>query len=92
MNNLFVSYDLNSPGRDYERAFAAIESLGAAIRVQKSFWFVKSALTAKQAVDRLWSHFDRNDSLIVVDATNKSAAWQGVAQDLSKWIQENWSR
>lgn len=91
MNNLFVSYDLNSPGQDYKAAFAAIEALGSAVRIQKSFWFVKSTLTAQQAVQRLWPHFDRNDSLFVVDATNKSAAWQGLTDAPAKWIQQNWN-
>lgn len=90
-NNLFISYDLNSPGQDYEKVIDKIKSLGSWAKIQKSHWYVDSTLTAKEAVDQVWSTMDANDSLIVVDATNGDAAWQNLAKTVQEHIQNHWS-
>ena len=92
MNNLFISYDLNSPGQDYAVVIEAIKSLGNWAKVQKSLWYVKSACTASAAVEKIWPKMDKNDSLIVIDTTNKTAAWQGVSDEVSNYLQANWSK
>ncbi|KGE78868.1 hypothetical protein [Halomonas salina] len=91
-NNLFISYDLNTPGQDYSVLIEEIKSLGSWAKVQKSFWYVNSTLTASQAVDRVWAKMDRNDSLIVVDAKNNSAAWQGLSDEVANFIKKQWSQ
>lgn len=91
-NNLFVSYDLNTPGQDYNSVIEEIKSLGGWAKVQKSFWYVHSTLTASQAFDRVWAKMDRNDSLIVVDATNNSAAWRGLSDEVANFIKNKWSQ
>lgn len=90
MNNLFISYDLNSPGKDYSSVIESIQSLGNWAKVQKSFWYVSSTLTAAQAVEKVWAHMDANDSLIVVDATNNTAAWHGLSSIVAQHIKNNW--
>ncbi|MDP3650334.1 MAG: hypothetical protein Q8R67_01505 [Rhodoferax sp.] len=90
-NNLFISYDLNRPGQDYPSIIETIKSLGNWAKVQKSFWYVKSNLTAMQAVERVWAHMDANDSLIVVDATNNNSAWQGLNPVVAQHIKEHWA-
>jgi hypothetical protein len=92
MNNLFISYDLNSPGQDYAVVIEAIKSLGDWAKVQKSLWYVKSAYAASAAVERVWLTMDKNDSLIVIDTTNKTAAWQGVSNEVSNYLKANWSK
>ena len=91
MNNLFISYDLYQPGQSYERVAEAIKSLGNWAKVQKSFWYVRSSLTASQALDRLKLAVDTNDSIIVVDATNDAAAWQGVDSEVGEFMRKQWS-
>ncbi len=91
-NNLFVSYDLNTPGQDYEKVFNAIKSLGNWAQVQKSFWYVNSNNTASQAVDIAWKAMDKSDSLIIVDATNKNAAWQNIDPKVSEFIRNHWGK
>ena len=92
MNNLFISYDLNAPGQRYEAVAAAIKTLGNWAKLQKSFWYVKSSCTAAQAVDRVWAAMDRNDSVIVVDATNRQAAWKGIDPTVAQHILDNWEK
>jgi hypothetical protein len=89
-NNLFISYDLNSPGQDYSSVINEIKSLGSWAKIQKSHWYVNSALTATQAVDQVWAKMDSNDSLIVIDATNNNASWQNLSEDVAIHIKNSW--
>jgi hypothetical protein len=90
-NNLFISYDLNSPGQDYSSVINEIKSLGSWAKVQKSHWYVNSALTAQQAVDRVGAKMDSNDSLIVIDATNNNVSWKNLSDNVASHIKNNWT-
>ena len=89
-NNLHVSYDLYNPGQNYERVIDAIKALGSWAKIHKSFWYVKSTLTAAQAVERVWAVMDRNDTVYIVDATNNQAAWQNISTEASEFIRKKW--
>lgn len=91
-NNLFISYDLNSPGQDYQKVIESIKALGNWAKVQDSLWFVNSKYTATEALNRVWFSMDKNDSLIVIDATNGTAAWQKISDQVAKHIQSQWIR
>lgn len=92
MNNLFISYDLMTPGQNYEAVTAAIKRLGSWAKVHYSLWYVSTAHTANQAAEIVRRAQDANDKLIVVDATNNNAAWYGLATDVSDFMQQNWNR
>lgn len=91
-NNLFVSYDLNSPGQNYETVIDEIKNLGNWANLQKSHWYVNSTLSASEAAQRVWNKMDKNDSLIVVDATNNVAAWHGLSSVVSEFIRNEWNK
>ena len=90
-NNLFVSYDLNTPGQSYTAVIEKIKSLGGWAKVHKSFWFLSSSLNAQQAANAIWAVMDANDSLLVVDASSNDAAWYNLTPEVSKYIQQNWA-
>jgi len=90
MNNLFISYDLNSPGQDYTSVIEKIQSLGSWGKIQKSHWYVNSNISAKDACNHVRSVMDANDSLIVIDSTNNDAYWFNVSDEVAKHIQNNW--
>lgn len=92
MNNLFISYDLKNPGQNYERVITAIKGLGSWAKVQYSLWYVSTSYTAKQAADIVRRAQDTNDTLIVIDATNNDAAWYGLDQTVSDFLQQNWNK
>jgi len=92
MNNLFTSYDLKNPGQNYDRVIAAIKGLGSWAKVQYSMWYVSTSYTAKQAADIVRQAQDANDTLIAVDATNNDAAWYGLDQTVSEFLQRNWNQ
>lgn len=89
-NNLFISYDLHSPGQDYEKVADAIKGLGTWAKVQYSLWFVKSRLSASDAGKKVWSVMDSNDSLIVIDATNNFASWYNLGEEVSDFMKKHW--
>jgi hypothetical protein len=92
MNNLFISYDLKNPGQNYERVITAIKALGSWAKVQYSLWYVSTPYTAKQAADLVRRAQDSNDTLIAIDATNNDAAWYGLDQKVSDYLQQNWNK
>lgn len=89
-NNLFVSYDLIAEGQNYDRVATAIKSLGSWAKVHKSLWYVNSSYTASQAVDQLKSAIDRNDKVLVVDASNNNAAWNHLDPQVDAHIKTQW--
>ena len=91
-NNLFISYDLYNPGQNYEKVAQAIKALGNWAKVQKSFWYVNSVLSASQASQKIWAAMDQNDSLIVVDATNNDASWYNLKDEVSNQLKDQWAK
>jgi hypothetical protein len=90
-NNLIISYDLYAPGQNYQAVIDAVKALGDWAKIHKSLWYVNSSFSASAAVDRIWAKMDRNDSVFVVDATNKNAAWQNLSDEVTASIQNYWS-
>ena len=91
-NNLFISYDLLSPGQQYEKVIDAIKTLGSWAKVEKSLWYVNSSLSAKSAAMKVYAAMDSNDILIVIDATNNDAYWYNLETEVSSHIQGQWTR
>lgn len=90
-NNLFISYDLNSPGQDYQKVINTIKTFGNWANIQKSLWYVNSSYTAEQALDILYKQVDRNDSVIVIDCSNNDSFWCNLPTDVQAFIQNKWN-
>jgi hypothetical protein len=91
-NNLFISYDLYEPGKNYEAVSSAIKELGSWARVQKSFWYVRSQFGAQQAAEYVRRSMDANDSLIVIDSANNNACWFNLSHEVSTFLRDQWFR
>ncbi|MGY3344704.1 MULTISPECIES: hypothetical protein [unclassified Bradyrhizobium] len=68
--NLFIAYDLDKPGQNYDAVHARIKSLGRWYHAQQSLFYVHTAMTAQEAHAYVGAVIDSNDKLMVVDATN----------------------
>lgn len=90
--NLHISYDLNVPGQNYEAVISKIKTLGNWAKIHKSYWYVNSNFTARQACDAVWSVMDRSDTIYVVDATNNVAAWENISNEVAALIRSEWIR
>ncbi|MER9450114.1 CRISPR-associated protein Cas2 [Mesorhizobium sp. M0254] len=65
-----VTYDLNTPGKDYKDLLIAIRKY-THCHALKSAFFVDSAQTAQQIRDTLMKLIDGNDSLYVMRLTGE---------------------
>lgn len=66
--NLFIAYDLMSPGQSYEKVRDAIQSLGKFHQFQLSLFYVSTEMSASEAFAHVSRVLDGNDKLIVIDA------------------------
>lgn len=92
-NNIFISYDLNKEpnSQGYTKIIEAIKELGSWAKVQKSHWFVSTNYSSQEVLRRLSNYIDSDDSLIVIDAKNNVANWQGLSETVSNAIIKSWS-
>ncbi len=91
-NNLHVSYDLISPGQDYDKVIDKVKELGSWAKVHKSFWYVNSTYSASEAVAHIKPALDNNDKVYVVDAGNNVAAWNALSKDVGDHIKDQWEK
>lgn len=86
MNRLLISYDLIRPGQDYEDLIDYLKSYRHA-KPLYSVWLIVTNKSAKAVRDELVDKLlDKNDKVIVVDATGDSAYWHPSGLD---WIKND---
>lgn len=66
--NLFIAYDLMSPGQNYDRVRDRIKELGVHWQFQFSLFYVHTDLTPDQAYAHILRALDGNDRLAVIIA------------------------
>lgn len=88
-NNLFITYDLIKT-KDYAAVYDAIKSLGNWAVPTESNWYVNCSYSAEDAAKIVRAVMDSDDKLIVVDATNNSAYWYNLSDEISNQIQTEW--
>lgn len=68
-NNLFIAYDLMSPGQNYEEVRDRIKDLGQWHQFQLSLFYVNTDHTAQDAYNFVIEVMDDNDRLAVINAS-----------------------
>lgn len=91
-HNLFISYDLHDPGKNYTVVIEKIKSLGNWAKPNLSYWFVDSRLNAQQAANAVWTVMDANDKLVVVDTKTNEACWYNLDKSVVTHIQQFWNK
>lgn len=89
-NNLFVSYDLHTPGQNYEAVIEEIKNHGSWAKIHYSLFYLSSSESAEQVAKAVWLKMDFNDRLIVVDASNNDAYWFKLEDKVSDFLQNHW--
>ena len=92
MNNLIISYDLHQPDRNYEAVTEAIESLGQAIKIHQSVYYVCSVKSAREARDFLNAFIDNNDSTFVIDASKNTWAGHRLPYNVPEFLKIAWEK
>lgn len=86
MRTHLITYDLNSPGQNYSRVITAIKSCGSWCRIASSTYEVKTFDTVTTVRDKVSRVMDTNDTLFVVEVTDRAAAWYGLPTDVGSWL------
>ena len=86
-NSLFISCELQRPEKNCDRVTAAIKSVGDPwTQVHFTLWYLNTQLSAGQVRDRIKPALDRNDQLVIIDATNNRIASINLRADTSKQL------
>ena len=89
-HNIFISYDLNSPGQNYEKVIERIKSFENWAKVQKSLWYLRTDHSHEHIAKKVWEVMDINDTLIVINTSTNNAYWYNLDLDVSKFMQDKW--
>ncbi|MFA9381487.1 MAG: hypothetical protein ACERKO_10560 [Acetanaerobacterium sp.] len=84
MANILISYDLNSPGKNYDGLIEKIKTYSWA-KICKSTWAIHSNLTVAQIRDSLQPYLDKNDVLFVSPCDNWAS--YNLPDAVVKWLQ-----
>lgn len=68
--NLFIAYDLDAPGQNYDAVRDAIKSLGKYWQAQFSLFYVHTKFSPEQAFAIVHDAMDSNDKLCVINAAS----------------------
>jgi hypothetical protein len=80
-----ITYDLNTPGKNYQALYNAIQSLGEWWHYLDSNWLVDTTLNTYQISDRLRQCIDSNDRLLIVEIDPSTVSgW--LPKDACEWI------
>ena len=82
-----VSYDLNKIGQNYDGLINEIKTFNDYEKVMKSHWFIYYNGTAEQAYTKLYKHLDKNDHVLVLQASKDFRGWLSLKG--CDWIQEH---
>lgn len=81
-----VSYDLNSPVKDYSKVIPGIKQLGETYPVLKSQFLVSTNSTASDLMTSVRRLVDSNDDVFINRVTSDWAANMKNANVLKSWL------
>lgn len=87
MTTFVITYDLKTPGQDYQTLYDELNRLSAH-RALESFWLLSVNNTAQEVHDHLKSFIDSNDSLFVAELT-KNKHYSGARSGTNDWLRAN---
>lgn len=85
---LIITYDLLTPGKNYEPLLQVLKSFGPWAKLGGSSYLVVTEQDPAVLRDRLTATIDSNDKLYVGVAPAPSA-WAGMPNEVSNWILAN---
>lgn len=82
-----INYDLRKQ-KDYSSLIERIKSYGTWCHPLESVWIIVTNQTAAQVRDYLATVMDNDDGILVTRLQGE-AAWYGLSNEVSQWIQSN---
>jgi hypothetical protein len=81
---LLITYDLNAPGKNYDRLYEEIKKAGTWWHHLDSTWLIETQSSPQQWYERLAPHIDRNDFLFVIEVERNY--WGQLPQEAWEWL------
>jgi hypothetical protein len=90
VKTLLISYDLQTPGKDYTKLWEYLRSYSTRAKPLESVWLIKTDKTAKEIKKLIRDNYvDSNDKILVIDVTGAAASWNNLSAQVSTWIKDN---
>jgi hypothetical protein len=83
---LLVTYDLNTPGKDYHDLLKKIKSYSWA-RLSESSYTISTNADPQAVFDQLKRYLDRNDNIYIITLKKPYAGYG--PQDVNDWLEKN---
>lgn len=83
-----VTYDLHSPGQDYDKLHEQLKSYSSYSKRFDSFWLIDSTKSASEIRDELIKVVDKNDKLFVIEV-KKHWAGRKLADGMVNWLKHD---
>jgi hypothetical protein len=80
-----ISYDLLTPGKDYESLINAIKSYGVWWHQTGSVWMITSNRSAEDIRDYLMNYLDENDKIFVIEVVENWGG-RGFSKKEYDWV------
>ena len=87
MSVILITYDLNSPGQNYEKLVGKIKKFDAWARLSESSYAVRTDLAPTRIFEILKPYVDPNDQIYLINLTRPFAG-QG-SEEVNKWLADN---
>jgi len=82
-----ISYDLKSPGKDYNDLYTEIKSLGEWHHFLESEWFVNTTASADVIKNTLRKKMDNNDRVFVNKMVSGYSGW--LDNSTGEWLKNH---
>lgn len=87
MKTYLVSYDLNSPGQNYDNLINELCKYPGYCHVLKSQWFICSEGNSADVFNHLRKYIDKNDRLLISELTANHVGW--LDQEAITWLNKS---
>jgi hypothetical protein len=88
MNKVYsITYDLKTPGRDYDSLFAELKKSSKWWHYLESTWLIATEETPAKVYERLVSKISNKDRLLIIEVRNHAQGW--LPKDAWVWINQN---
>jgi hypothetical protein len=85
-----INYDLKRPAQRYKALYEAIKSCGEWWHYLDSTWLIDTSLTAQGIWNKIETHIDENDLVLIIGVTRDYYGW--LPQDAWQWINDRSSK
>lgn len=90
-NSIFVGYELDRPDRNYAAVEEAIKSLGTALHLKTSLWFLSTSYSVESVFQRVRAVQQVQDKLIVIDPVTNSGKWTLGSAAMNEALKRLWT-